>query len=210
MRVQWTTSYARMERWAEEVELLQEEMRRVVMYLEWKAGHWLEKRDTRSAMATSSIQSGLQAYARKQAAIHHELAVSFSRLWYPTLVSYNLKHSWLTQYTKEHGILLTDTNTPTVQARGIFELRVSETDGGPPATTAPHILPENLPSPSVANTPILLEEADYVEEDDDNGLVDWDTSFSDLDGYEDDGFNDSPNASEYDSSSDTYSDFNFD
>ena len=45
MRVQWTTSHARMERWAEEVELLQEEMRQVVMFLEWKSENWLAKQD---------------------------------------------------------------------------------------------------------------------------------------------------------------------
>ena len=43
LRVQWTTSHARMERWVEEVALLQEEMRRVVMFLEWKSESWMGK-----------------------------------------------------------------------------------------------------------------------------------------------------------------------
>ncbi|KAF9642796.1 hypothetical protein BDM02DRAFT_3073656, partial [Thelephora ganbajun] len=38
--VEWTTSFARLERWTEEVELLQEEMWRVVMFLEWKSTDW--------------------------------------------------------------------------------------------------------------------------------------------------------------------------
>ena len=113
MRVQWTTSYARMERWIEEFELLQEEMRRVVMFLEWKSENWLTKKDARLTTVPSDIQSGLHAYARKQAAIYHNLAVTFSKLWRPTLVSYNLKHSWITEYMKQHGVSL---NNPTSQA----------------------------------------------------------------------------------------------
>ena len=66
MRVEWTTSLARMERWAEEVELLQEEMRRTVTFLEWKSLDWMAKRWERLDLVTSDIQSGLDAYARKQ------------------------------------------------------------------------------------------------------------------------------------------------
>ena len=173
MRVQWTTSHARMERWTEEVELLQEEMRRVVTFLEWKAGHWLRKQDMRSTRATPSVQSGLRAYARKQAAIYRGLAVSFSRMWRPTLISHNLEHSWLTQCMKEHGISSTDTNTP------------SEADGGFPTATTSHVPSQDPSSVSVADTPILLEEADYSDEDEDDYLMDSDTSFPDLDGYDD-------------------------
>ena len=63
MRVQWATSYARMERWVEELELLQEEMHRVVMFLEWKSENWLTKQAVQLTTASPCIQSGLQAYA---------------------------------------------------------------------------------------------------------------------------------------------------
>ena len=129
MRVQWTTSRARMERWVEEVELLQEEMHQVVGFLEWKLENWFAKKDIRLMTTPSGIRSGLQAYARKQAAIYHDLAVSFSRLWRPTLVSYNLKHSWITEYMEWHKIPLSDTNVSTSQARGIFKARVLNTGG---------------------------------------------------------------------------------
>ena len=88
MQVQWATSQARMERWAKEVELLREEMHQVVVFLEWKSEEWLTKQDVQLTTAPSSVQSGLRAYARKQAAIHHNLVVSFVMSWYPTFVSF--------------------------------------------------------------------------------------------------------------------------
>lgn len=45
LHVEWMTCFARLERWTEEVELLQEEMWRVVVFLEWKSVDWLAKAD---------------------------------------------------------------------------------------------------------------------------------------------------------------------
>ena len=88
------------------MELLQEEMRRVVTFLEWRSSNWLAKAGIREGNAVSDVQSGLDVYARKQAAIYHDLAVSFARLWRPTLMSYDLQHSWVTRYMTEHGASL--------------------------------------------------------------------------------------------------------
>ncbi|KAF8069134.1 hypothetical protein FPV67DRAFT_1415501 [Lyophyllum atratum] len=44
LRIEWCRTRARAMRWAEEVELVQEEMRRVLAFLSWKAGWWLEQR----------------------------------------------------------------------------------------------------------------------------------------------------------------------
>jgi hypothetical protein len=107
VRVEWTTSSARLERWVEEVQLLQEEMRRVIMFLEWKSCDWLTRVEARRGNVTPDIQSGLNAYTRKQAAIYHDLAVSFAKLWRPTLVSYGLQSSWVTGYMTEHNVSLT-------------------------------------------------------------------------------------------------------
>ena len=126
LRVEWTTAFARLERWSEEVELLQEEMRRVVAFLEWKSLDWLAKMDTRAGDAAPDIQSGLRAYAQKQAAIFHDLAVSFAILWYPTLVSYSLRHSWITEFMDKHKVPRPDISKPTGPTRGIFKFRVSE------------------------------------------------------------------------------------
>ena len=112
--VEWTMSFARLERWKEEAELLQEEMRRVVMFLEWKSQDWLKKVEARGN-TTPDIGSGLNAYARKQAAIHHNLTVSFAKLWHPTLVSYNLKHLWVTEFLAKNGVPLTGADDLTVK-----------------------------------------------------------------------------------------------
>ena len=113
MRVQWTTSQARLERWTEEVELLQAEMRRVVTFLEWKARDWWAKQDVRSATTSPSIQSGLKAYARKQATIYHDLTVSFLSLWFPALDKSHLESSWVAEFLKQHESSLSDPDIPT-------------------------------------------------------------------------------------------------
>lgn len=40
LRVDWSRAKARKTRWDEEVELLREEMRRVLRYLEWEKSRW--------------------------------------------------------------------------------------------------------------------------------------------------------------------------
>lgn len=102
LRVEWTTSFARLERWTEEVDLLQEEMRRVIVFLEWKSQGWLAKVGARGGNLALDIKSGLNAYAKKQAAIYHDLAVLFAKFWHPTLVSYSLKHSPVMEYMERH------------------------------------------------------------------------------------------------------------
>ena len=181
MRVQWTTSQARMERWAEETELLQEEMWRVVTFLEWKSEYWLEKQNTRLTTAVPSIQSGLKAYAHKQAGIHHDLAVSFSKLWRPTLVSNGLEHSWVTQYMEKHGISPDGTDTPTVTTQDISQMgALSGLEEGRSTVTTLQVPSRDSSDVNMADdTPRLLEEMHYVEdedEDEDNTPADWDIS----------------------------------
>jgi hypothetical protein len=182
LRVEWTTSFARLERWSEEVDLLQEEMRRVVMFLEWKSKDWLAKADARGETLTLDIQSGLSGYAKKQAAVYHDLAVSFTKLWRPTLVSYGLRHSWATKYMTEHGVPLTDISTPASRACGIFKFRLANKSHGAISVAIP--APSGSPAvePTVNDHP-LLEEANYSEdsdsedndsEDDYLGLDEWD------------------------------------
>lgn len=208
MRVQWTTSHARMRRWDEEVELLQEEMRRVVMFLEWKSKDWLAKKDVWLTTAPSNIQSGLDAYARKQAAIYHDLAVSFSKLWRPTLVSYTLEHSWVTKYMEQHGIPLSDTNIPASRARGIFKARVLDKTNGssPQASTTPSTQPQDSSAVTTDDNTTLLEEVAYVEDDEEGegDYSEWSTPYhSGSDSNDDDSGDDS------DDSDDSDSDFDF-
>ncbi|KAJ7023334.1 hypothetical protein C8F04DRAFT_1271538 [Mycena alexandri] len=63
VRVEWSKAKARKERWEEEVELLREEMKRVLRFLRWQ------------------LASGLQAYAARQAALHRDIARKFKTAW---------------------------------------------------------------------------------------------------------------------------------
>ena len=206
LRVEWTTSFARLERWKEEVELLQEEMRRVVVFLEWKSRDWLTKVEAPRGNTGPDIESGLNAYARKQAAILHNLALSFTKLWRPTLVSYNLKHSWATEFLAKNGVPLTGTDTLAVSTRGIFKFRLagksrsttSDITPSPSTTTLPFettssfattpsfataspiaTTPAAAPQFTTAATPdkpLTLEE--YDDDDDDDDDEDTDDSYT--------------------------------
>jgi hypothetical protein len=73
-------SKARADRWNEELRLVKEEMRRVITFLEWKAGWWAEG-GRRRLDVRPDIASGIRAYAAKQASINHALAHSFKTRW---------------------------------------------------------------------------------------------------------------------------------
>ncbi|KAJ7022257.1 hypothetical protein C8F04DRAFT_1272805 [Mycena alexandri] len=45
LRIEWAKARARAMRWTEEVDLLEEEMRRIQQFLTWRAGWWLERAD---------------------------------------------------------------------------------------------------------------------------------------------------------------------
>jgi len=91
---EWMTCRARADRWIEEVELLQEEMRRVLVYLEWKSTTWLQKVGTRTGSCTPDIQRGIDAYARRQVAIHRDIAISFASQWVPYLKATGCDTAW--------------------------------------------------------------------------------------------------------------------
>ncbi|KAJ7701955.1 hypothetical protein B0H17DRAFT_1195153 [Mycena rosella] len=70
---------ARKSRWEEEVDLLREEMRRVIRYLEWQVTRWEE---WRMATATcvdidAGMHHGMAVYAAKQATFHHKICAHF-------------------------------------------------------------------------------------------------------------------------------------
>lgn len=108
MRVEWAQCVARADRWEEEGILLQEEMRRVVEFLEWRSGDWLAKADSRTDGITPAVRSGLSAYANKQGAIFHNLAVRFSQRWRSALISLALPYAWATKFLNAHKEPLTN------------------------------------------------------------------------------------------------------
>ncbi|KAG1836189.1 hypothetical protein C8R48DRAFT_751702 [Suillus tomentosus] len=80
VRVEWCKSRARAMHWAEEVQLLHEEMRRVLQFLDWQANWWDEQWDRRDCRMTAEHE-GLVSYANKQPDIQCRLAVHFRLLW---------------------------------------------------------------------------------------------------------------------------------
>jgi hypothetical protein len=82
LRVEWCKSRARAMRFMEEVELLQEEMERVVRFLEWQEDWWHAKGLCMGREGvTEASAEGLHAYAERQAALHRSLQAHFTTLW---------------------------------------------------------------------------------------------------------------------------------
>ncbi|KAH9911955.1 uncharacterized protein BXZ73DRAFT_56696 [Epithele typhae] len=101
MRHEWATSKARADRWREEVELLEEEMGRILEFFEWKARWWRDQTGRRVPKC-HTLASGLAAYAEKQASVFEGLAVRCATLWLPHLRArpgYSLP-TWSTRYAE--------------------------------------------------------------------------------------------------------------
>ncbi|KAJ7744427.1 hypothetical protein DFH07DRAFT_963653 [Mycena maculata] len=81
VRVEWSKAKARKERWEEEVELLREEMKRVLRFLRWRGMWWETRRGIRREGVPAEVVAGLQAYAARQASIHREITRRFKRMW---------------------------------------------------------------------------------------------------------------------------------
>jgi hypothetical protein len=73
-------------RWAEEVELLDEEMRRVLKFFDWQANWWVLQGDRRTEVDVECLE-GIRAYATKQANIRRAFIDHFQILWSPFLSS---------------------------------------------------------------------------------------------------------------------------
>jgi hypothetical protein len=110
MRVEWAKTQARANRWQEEVLLVQEEMRRVIAFLDWKATWWHSQGQCRTDVR-DDIKAGLAAYAARQGHLMRHLAETFAALWYPILTDANLQIDW-----PEHYILYARAHPPTFRA----------------------------------------------------------------------------------------------
>lgn len=89
VRIEWCKARARAERWAEEVDLLQEEQRRVLISLEERAETWKGRACLRSRVSPNGehmvpeVDEGLRAYAARQADILTRIKKHFEKLWSP-------------------------------------------------------------------------------------------------------------------------------
>ena len=80
-QLEWSKSYARNQRWQEEVKLLKEEMRRTLEFLKWKSSLWSAKASGSGSPSSFALREGLSAYACRQAAIFTSLRSHFLLLW---------------------------------------------------------------------------------------------------------------------------------
>ncbi|KAJ7602950.1 hypothetical protein DFH06DRAFT_1350766 [Mycena polygramma] len=82
LRIEWAKTRAKAMRYAEEVDLLEEEMRRVRHFLEWCAGWWRSQVGLRAHLQPDeALREGHAAYAAKQAGYMEGLAARFADHW---------------------------------------------------------------------------------------------------------------------------------
>ncbi|KAJ6582403.1 hypothetical protein B0H19DRAFT_930041 [Mycena capillaripes] len=82
LRIEWAKTRARSMRYTEEVDLLQEEMRRVVQFMDWRRDWWRSLVGLRAAVQPdTALREGHSAYAHKQAAYMGGLSTRFQKLW---------------------------------------------------------------------------------------------------------------------------------
>ncbi|KAK7039759.1 CxC2 domain-containing protein [Favolaschia claudopus] len=75
LRIEWTKARARSKRWAEEVLLLEEEYRRLLVSFEYEAKRWEQRaKDIPVGEVEEAFGEGAIAYALKQAAMYRTLA----------------------------------------------------------------------------------------------------------------------------------------
>ena len=174
MRTEWAQCVARADRWDEEVVLLQEEMRRVVHFLEWKSKDWVSRADVRAGVVTPQVYSGLSAYAHKQSSIFRNLAVRFCQDWRSKLVSLSLSHTWATEFLKTHGAPLVN---PDSKKHGLedHEHNLSESRVTPPRNQSFATGTTSTTIPPISTNPETSNDNDDVSSDD----FDVDSSESD-------------------------------
>ncbi|PPQ76961.1 hypothetical protein CVT24_009371 [Panaeolus cyanescens] len=97
IRAEWVKSRARMKRWKEEWLLLQEEMRRVLAWFEYRASQWEKVANLRTA-GDASVLNGVMAYAHKQAYICRRMANRCAVDWMGVLIPLGIKHPWMESF----------------------------------------------------------------------------------------------------------------
>ncbi|KAG6824257.1 hypothetical protein H0H92_007533 [Tricholoma furcatifolium] len=105
LRIEWCKSRSRAMRFSEEVELLAEEMQRVLRYLTFKETWWQAK--AAYALNNSFVpicQEGLVAYASRQASLCAQLHKSFSHSWEKVPITLTSLYSQLSDYAN-HPLL---------------------------------------------------------------------------------------------------------
>ena len=96
---EWAKTKARKDRWEEEYKLIVEEMRRTVVYLEWKADWWKVQASRRKhSVNDRALIQGISAFAHHQVYLVSKLAASCAQTWVPILWQYGIKTPWADKY----------------------------------------------------------------------------------------------------------------
>ena len=97
LRVEWAKSQARAARWSEQVDLVAEEMRRTLAFLEWRAGWW-RCQASRRVDISEQVHHGLVAYAERQADLLKRIAGGHVKHWLPILKVNSIVSDWAVKY----------------------------------------------------------------------------------------------------------------
>jgi len=96
-----------MYRWDEEVDLVMEEMRRVLCSMVWRAHYWKSLVSKREVV-DATIREGIAAYAEKQAYIAQTMGKRFAKEWLPIHESYCFTPNWPAQYISDTSCISDD------------------------------------------------------------------------------------------------------
>ncbi|KAJ7472830.1 hypothetical protein FB451DRAFT_1134413 [Mycena latifolia] len=80
LRIEWAKMYARAMRWSEEVDLLEEEMWRILQFLTWQADGWTAQVGRRG-LAGGPQAEGEAVYALRQGRLKAKLCAKFAEMW---------------------------------------------------------------------------------------------------------------------------------
>ncbi|KAJ7270337.1 hypothetical protein C8J57DRAFT_1435473 [Mycena rebaudengoi] len=82
LRLEWAKMRAKSMRWTEEVDLLEEEMRRVLQFLAWRSDWWRGLIDVDPEVVVDlALREGFAAYAHRQARVQDSLQRRFTADW---------------------------------------------------------------------------------------------------------------------------------
>uniref|UniRef100_A0A0W0G011 Uncharacterized protein n=1 Tax=Moniliophthora roreri TaxID=221103 RepID=A0A0W0G011_MONRR len=82
LRVEWCKAKAHARRSREELQLVNEEMRRAIAFCDWRTRWWKDQAAARVDV-TPALAEGLHAYAREQVDIEREQATAWHITWHP-------------------------------------------------------------------------------------------------------------------------------
>jgi hypothetical protein len=117
MQIEWAKARARKMRWKEELLIIQEEMRRVIVYHGWKAEWWRDQGVLRS-QGDGAVLSGLSGYANKQASIYTRMAQRCALYWLPHLKEKGFTPEWALEYNGQQMAQADDSDDEGIDNEG--------------------------------------------------------------------------------------------